>query len=53
MQQSQCGQWCSVKRLTIQQSIASGKQLAAINAGIGPLTAEQARYYQAKVIKVQ
>ena len=52
-QQSQGGQWRSVKRLTIKQSIASGKQLAAINADIGPLTAEQAQYYQAKVIKVQ
>jgi predicted Zn-dependent protease len=47
------GQWRSVKQLTVKQVIASGKQTAAIDTGIGPLTAEQARYYQARVIKVQ
>lgn len=47
------GQWRSAKQFTVEQSIASGKQTAAINTGIGPLTVEQARYYKARVIKVQ
>jgi predicted Zn-dependent protease len=47
------GQWRRAKQLIINKSIASGKQLATINTGIGPLTAKQARYYQARVIKVQ
>jgi predicted Zn-dependent protease len=47
------GQWRSAKQLTVKQTIGSGKQLAAIDTGIGPLTPEQAKYYQVRVIKVQ
>ena len=47
------GQWRSAKQFTVEQTIASGQQTAAINTGVGPLTTEQAKYYQARVIKVQ
>jgi predicted Zn-dependent protease len=47
------GQWRSATQFTLKKNIASGNRLTAINTGIGPLTAEQARYYQARVIKVQ
>ena len=47
------GQWRSATQFTLKKNIASGNRLTAINTGIGPLTAEQARYYQVRVIKVQ